>query len=283
MRDCRSQRNVRNGRGHSRWPHVTVPRAAKWRSHPMPTAIPLLPFAPFVALQSTPSGGIAEAFQSSGAMAVLVLGLLLFFSVVSWALLIWKLLYFRRARGQSHRFLETFRSSKRFSEVSASAGRVAASPLVGVFQAGYAEIDGQIRSLGEEGAAGGRYRIRSIEGVERSLRRAIASESLLLARGTAFLATTAASAPFIGLFGTVWGIMRAFEDIGRTGSTSLVAVAPGIAEALVNTAAGLAAAIPALIGYNYLGGRLRRQRAQMEDFALEFLNLAERNFTQWPS
>jgi len=77
--------------------------------------------------------------------------------------------------------------------------------------------------------------------------------------------------------------MRAFEDIGRTGSTSLVAVAPGIAEALVNTAAGLAAAIPALIGYNYLAGRLRRQRAQLEDFALEFLNLAERNFTRWPS
>jgi len=249
----------------------------------MPTALlHLRALAPIVAL-AEPSGGISEAFQRSGAMAVLVLGILLFFSVVSWAILIWKLIYLRRARRQSRRFLETFRSSKRFSEVSASAGSAAASPLVGVFQAGYAEIDGQIRSLGEEGAVGGRYRIRSLEGVERTLRRAIANESQLLARGSAFLATTAGSAPFIGLFGTVWGIMRAFEDIGRTGSTSLVAVAPGIAEALVNTAAGLAAAIPALIGYNYLAGRLRRQRAQLEDFALEFLNLAERNFTRWPS
>jgi len=246
----------------------------------MPTSIALYP-AP--ALVADSFGGISESFQRSGAMAVFVLGLLLFFSVVSWAILIWKVLHFRRARRQGQRFLDSFRSSKRFSEVSAFAGRVASSPLVGVFQAGYAEIDGQIRSLGESGAPSGRYRIRSLEAVERSLRRAIASEGRVLARGTAFLATTAGSTPFIGLFGTVWGIMRAFEDIGRTGSTSLAAVAPGIAEALVNTAAGLAAAIPALIGYNFLGGRLKQLRAEMEDFALEFINLAERNFTEWHS
>ena len=94
-----------------------------------------------------------------------------------------------------------------------------------------------------------------------------------------FLATTAAATPFIGLFGTVWGIMVAFGDIGLTGSTSLAVVAPGIAEALVNTAAGLAAAIPALVGYNYFGTRLRALRAEMEDFILEFMNLSERNFT----
>jgi biopolymer transport protein TolQ len=94
-----------------------------------------------------------------------------------------------------------------------------------------------------------------------------------------FLATTAAAAPFIGLFGTVWGIMVAFSDIGASGTTSIVAVAPGIAEALVNTAAGLAAAIPALVGYNYFANRTRRLRARMDDFVLEFLNLAERNFT----
>ncbi len=243
-------------------------------------AIPLLP-AP--ALLATPAGSLSESFSRSGPMAVLVLGILAFFSITSWAILFWKMAHLRRAQRQSHVFLETFRSSKRFSEVSASAGRVSSSPLVGVFQAGYAEIDGQIRALGEGAGAGGRYQIRSLESVERSLRRAVAVETRLLARGVAFLATTAASSPFIGLFGTVWGIMRAFEDIGRTGSTSLVAVAPGIAEALVNTAAGLGAAIPALIGYNYLAGRLRRQRDQMEDFALEFINLAERNFTGWPS
>jgi biopolymer transport protein TolQ len=242
-----------------------------------------MPFAYALALaQNTglPSG-LAESFGRSGPMAYFVLGSLAFLSVVSWAILLWKFVHIRRARRHSRSFLETFRGSKRFSEVSAATARVAISPLVGVFQAGYAEIDGQIRAAGEEAApaAAGRYRIRSLSGVERSLRRAIATETQILVRGASFLATTAASAPFIGLFGTVWGIMRAFEDIGRTGSTSLVAVAPGIAEALVNTAAGLGAAIPALIGYNYLGGQFKRLRALMEDFALEFLNLAERNFT----
>ncbi len=100
----------------------------------------------------------------------------------------------------------------------------------------------------------------------------------LLSRGTGLLATTAAASPFIGLFGTVWGIMVAFQDIGASGSTSLVAVAPGIAEALVNTALGLGAAIPALMGYNYFANRIREFRTQMTDFTLEFLNLAERNF-----
>jgi biopolymer transport protein TolQ len=233
--------------------------------------------------QANPDAGLLETFSQSGPMGSAIFLLLLFFSVVSWAILFWKLVHLKRARRQSRAFLETFRNSKRFSEVSASTAKVAASPLVGVFQAGYSEIDGQIRAQGEDAGSSGRYRIRSLAGVERSLRRAIAAESHLLTRGTAFLATTAAAAPFIGLFGTVWGIMRSFADIGRTGSTSLVAVAPGIAEALVNTAAGLAAAIPALIAYNYLGGELKRQRAQMEDFALEFLNLAERNFTGWPS
>jgi biopolymer transport protein TolQ len=227
--------------------------------------------------------GLAEAFGRAGPMAGFVLGTLVFFSIVSWAVMLWKLLHFRRARRQSRAFLEKFRNSKRFSEVSSAVSRVAASPLVGVFQAGYAEIDGQIRALGEESSASGRYRIRSLAGVERTLHRAVVAESHLLARGTQFLATTAAATPFIGLFGTVWGIMRAFDDIGRTGSTSLVAVAPGISEALINTAAGLAAAIPALIGYNYFGGQIRHLRSQMDDFALEFLNLAERNFTGWPS
>jgi biopolymer transport protein TolQ len=242
-----------------------------------PTSIATTLAAPLA--QSTPNGGILESFAQSGPMGATELFLLVFLSVGSWAVMLWKLVHFKRARGQSRAFLETFRNSKRFSEVSATTGRVATSPLVGVFQAGYAEIDGQIRSMGEEAGSSGRYRIRSLAGVERSLRRAVAAETHLLARGTAFLATTAAAAPFIGLFGTVWGIMRAFADIGRTGSTSLVAVAPGIAEALVNTAAGLAAAIPALVGYNYLGGELKRQRALMEDFALEFMNLAERNFS----
>jgi biopolymer transport protein TolQ len=133
----------------------------------------------------------------------------------------------------------------------------------------------------EESGGGGaqKYRIKSLAAVERSLRRALAIEIQMLTKGLPFLATTAAACPFIGLFGTVWGIIVAFTDIGTTGSTSIVAVAPGIADALVNTAAGLGAAVPALVGYNYFGARLRALRTEMDDFILEFMNLTERNFT----
>lgn len=260
-------------------------RMLPFRGPERPTPpMPSLTFAALPTVALAQSGGIMEAFGQAGPMAKLVLAVLAGFSVISWAVMLWKWLHLKRARRQTRHFLEIFRASKRFSEVSAALARVSVSPLVGVFQAGYAEIDSQIRTVNQEaGSTAGKYRIRSLASVERSLRRAIAGESHLLTRGASFLATTAAATPFIGLFGTVWGIMQAFEDIGRTGSTSLVAVAPGIAEALVNTAAGLAAAIPALIAYNYFGNQLRSQRTQMEDFAMEFLNLAERNFTGWPS
>lgn len=235
-----------------------------------------------VLVQVTPhqGPGIWELFLESTLMAKFVLALLLGFSVVSWAIMFSKLIQLRRARQQSADFLEIFRSSKRFSEVNAAAPRHAASPLVGIFQSGYVEIDSQVKARrSAEGEDGGRFVVKSMSSIERTLRRAAAVELQELTRYTPFLATTAAATPFIGLFGTVMGIMVAFNDIGLTGSTSIVAVAPGIAEALINTAAGLAAAIPALIGYNSLSGRVRLVRDEMEDFVLEFINLAERNFT----
>lgn len=246
-----------------------------------------MPFFLFVAQARASGPGLMEFFWRSGPMAKLVLGILVAFSLVSWGILLGKLIHLRRANQHSKKFLEVFHQSKRFSEVAASTSKLFSSPLVGLFQAGYAEIDAQVKSQSEgagptgvtAASASQRFRIKSLEGVERSLKRAAGVELQLLGKGTYFLATTAAATPFIGLFGTVWGIMRAFTDIGMTGSTSIVAVAPGIAEALVNTAAGLGAAIPALIGYNFLNNRLRRVRTEMEDFALEFVNLAERNFT----
>ncbi len=230
----------------------------------------------------TPAAGrldLLETFLSSGPMAKIVLAILTLMSLASWAIILNKYLHFRKADAQSRGFLRTFHRSNKFSEVHSSSERLSASPLVGIFQAGYAEIDTQIKSSGERPREGSRYLIQSVVAVERSLRRAVNVELASLSRGTQFLATTAAAAPFIGLFGTVWGIMIAFGDIGATGSTSIVTVAPGIAEALINTAAGLGAAIPALIGYNYFAQRLRGCKAQMEDFGLEFINLAERNFT----
>jgi biopolymer transport protein TolQ len=215
-------------------------------------------------------------------MGKAVFAVLALFSLISWTIMIGKFLQLSRSNRHTRAFLDTFRRSRKFSEVNAATSRHVASPMVGLFQAGYMEIDSQVKARREEepSAGGGqKYRIKSLTAVERSLRRALAIEIQLLAKGTPFLATTAAASPFIGLFGTVWGIMVAFSDIGATGSTSIVAVAPGIADALVNTAAGLGAAVPALIGYNYFGAKLRGLRVEMDDFILEFLNLTERNFT----
>jgi len=212
------------------------------------------------------------AFQHSGWVGKAVLAVLLLFSVLSWAVMIVVAQRFRRSDRASRRFVAMFRKAKRLVDVHASLGAVSHSALVGLFRAGYAEIEAQI-AHGEQ-----RQTIRSLDSVERSLMRAERIETARLSRFVPFLATTAAATPFIGLFGTVWGIMGAFLNIGATGSTSITAVAPGISEALINTAAGLFAAIPALIAYNYFVQQLRRAKGEMEDFTLEFLNLTERNF-----
>ncbi len=228
-----------------------------------------------------PEPSLFRLFWESGPMGKIVLAILVLFSLGSWAIMLGKLAQYRRADSQSKEFLDVFHRSQRFSEVNALAGKLHSSPLVGIFQAGYAEIDSQIKNAPEPERPGEKkaYRITSVPALQRTLARAINVETQALTRWTAFLATTASASPFIGLFGTVWGIMVAFRDIGLSGSTSIVAVAPGIAEALINTAAGLAAAIPALIGYNYFAQRARQLRTRMEDFVLELLNLAERNFT----
>lgn len=224
---------------------------------------------------------IIQEFMQAGWMAKVVLSILAIMSVGSWAIIVSKYVEFKRAAGQTDRFLEVFHRSQRFSEVNSAAERLRASPLVAIFQSGYVEIDAQVKASSERGAnpASANYRLKSLEGLQRTLQRAVGVEVQVMSRGTGFLATTAAASPFIGLFGTVWGIMIAFEEIGLSGSSSLATVAPGIAEALVNTAAGLGAAIPALIGFNYYSNRIRALRADMQDFVLEFINLAERNFT----
>jgi biopolymer transport protein TolQ len=173
-----------------------------------------------------------------------------------------------------------FRRSRKFADVLGVCDGCVASPLVGIFRAGYTELEQQVKA-GRDVAPSDNSRlfVKSLTGIERALERAAAVETTRLTRYLPFLATTASATPFIGLFGTVWGIMAAFQQIGLTGSTSIVAVAPGISEALVNTAAGLVAAVPALIAYNNLNGRIRVIKAEMRDFALEFLNIAEHLFT----
>jgi biopolymer transport protein TolQ len=212
------------------------------------------------------------AFAHTGVVGKAVLAILLLFSVMSWATMVIVWQRFRRSRKASRRFVAVFRKAKRLVDVQSALAPLAHSALVGLFRAGYAEIEAQVAH------AGGAQTIKSLDAVERSLIRASRIEAARLSRFVPFLATTAAATPFIGLFGTVWGIMGSFANIGATGSTSITAVAPGISEALINTAAGLAAAIPALVAYNYFIQQLRRARGEMEDFTLEFLNLTERNF-----
>jgi len=216
------------------------------------------------------------AFQHAGWVGKVVFLILLLFSFSSWATIVTVELRFRRSFAASKRFLDIFRKGKRLSDVQSAAEMSKMSALAGLFRAGFAEIDVQIKHAPENAPPN---TIRSLEAVERALYRAIRVESTRLQRNVPFLATTAAATPFIGLFGTVWGIMEAFRTIGLTGSTSIVAVAPGISEALINTAAGLFAAIPALLAYNRFSHLLRLARGEMEEFNLEFLNLTERNFT----
>lgn len=215
--------------------------------------------------------------------AKVVLAILLLFSAISWAIILYKLWQFSRAERQTSSFLDVFRKSSKFSEVQAVCQHVAASPLVGLFRAGYAELNAQLRTpAGNDPKPAGvapRPTLKSLDAVDRALLRASTVEMTRLERRVPFLATTASITPFIGLFGTVWGIMTSFQGIGAAGSSSLGVVAPGIAEALIATAAGLFAAIPAVYFYNHFTNRVKHFSADMDDFSLEFLNIAERNFT----
>jgi biopolymer transport protein TolQ len=237
----------------------------------------------FILAQSTAfSGGIRGLLSHVSAVAMGVLILLAAFSLVSWAIILYKGMALQRAYSQSKTFLDVFRKSTKFSEVNSVCVQLQASPLVGVFQAGYQEVNQQVRGTGKEekpAGAAARPTVRSLESLSRALVRAATGEVTRLERRVTFLATTASVTPFIGLFGTVWGIMNAFEEIGRMGSASLPVVAGPIAEALITTAMGLAAAIPAAFFFNLYNSRIKVLSSMMDDFALEFLNIVERNFT----
>ena len=232
------------------------------------------------------SGDVITLIAETTPINQAVLAILVLFSVASWAIILQKLWTFRVLERETERFLDVFRRSSRFSEVQAVCQTVSATPLAGVFQAGYAEMNAQFRATNDTrarpanpGGSSARPTLKSLDGVDRALIRAATNEVSKLERRMTFLATTAGVTPFIGLFGTVVGIMIAFQRIGASGSTNLAIVAPGISEALVATAAGLFAAIPALVFYNHFTHRVKELSATMDDFALEFLNIAERNFT----
>jgi len=217
-------------------------------------------------------------FLATGWVAKVVLVILVIFSLASWSVILAKWRELASARRASDRFLSVFRKASRLNEVAEVVPTHRSSPLAAIFQAGYTELEAIIKAMRRSDGPENSSKLRTIDGVERSLERAVGAEQERLQRALPLLATTASATPFIGLFGTVWGIMNTFHAIGATGSTSIITVAPGIAEALINTAAGLLAAIPAVVAYNHLLAKVRHQKRRMDDFSLEFLNLVERNF-----
>jgi biopolymer transport protein TolQ len=212
------------------------------------------------------SSALGEMIHNSGPVAFTVLVLLLLFSIFSWTIMLSKWSGFRRADMQSKRFLRAFRKSSRLSEVAAIAEQFRPSPLVSVFNEIHDEYQRQ---------NGGRGLPRNPVGLERAAQTASSEALTAMESRMTWLATIAAIAPFIGLFGTVWGIIDAFHGLGTAGAATLRAVAPGISEALITTAAGLVVAIPAVIGYNQLTARLREFGSRMDDFGRELLNAIE--------
>ena len=221
--------------------------------------------------------GILALVWNSGPIAKVVLLVLLVFSIVSWALIVEKAWQLRRVRRQTVEFLKIFREGRRPSVAYGAARRTRESPLAQLYAAAYQEVSGgsdmSDRALDDldEGLPSER-----LDAVNRALRRAAAHEVARLEHYLPFLATTASATPFIGLFGTVWGVIAAFHGIGQQGSASLAVVAPGISEALIATAAGLGAAIPAVIGYNYFVNRVKHWATEMDGFTLDLLNLLSR-------
>src|SRR5437660_3973075 len=216
-------------------------------------------------------GEIVDLINQTGFVAKTVLLLLLMFSVLSWAIILTKWSLLRRARVQSGRFVRAFRKAQRMQDIAAVADQFRPSPLVGVFEGGYEEYKRQIASNA------GRLRV---DGVRRGMQIGASEEITRLERNVPWLAITAAVTPFIGLFGTVWGIIDAFHGLGTAGAATLRAVAPGISEALITTAAGLAAAISAVIAYNLIGNSIREFAARSDDFSLEVLNTVEHTQAQ---
>jgi len=218
-------------------------------------------------------------FASTGLVVKLVLFVLLYFSVVSWGIIFYKFLQVYRANGASERFLGFFYKAKSFDSINSQLDNYENSPLAVLFQEGFAELK-KLQAKVEEKADPNIIStdLGGVDNIARSLRRATTSEITRLEKFLTFLATTGATAPFIGLFGTVWGIMSAFEKIGQSGSASLAVVAPGIAEALIATAIGLVAAIPAVMGYNHFQHKIKVLISEMDSFSTEFLNIVQRNF-----
>ncbi len=218
--------------------------------------------------------------MGTGPVVKLVLLVLIACSVFSWAIIFYKWLIFKSASRESDAFLDLFWNAKSLETIFTETKNFAVSPVSNVFRAGYLEFQ-KITARGQENNTGPTLNAvigNGLENVQRALRKASVGESLRLEKLVPYLATIASVAPFIGLFGTVWGIMDSFQALGQGGPATLQRVAPGISEALIATAVGLAAAIPAVVAYNQYALKMKNFRAEMENFSSDFTNILKRNY-----
>jgi biopolymer transport protein TolQ len=223
---------------------------------------------------------IFQMIIHAGPMVKFVMLLLLAFSLGSWTIIIMKYRTFKKAREESAFFVDVFWKSKNLADAYKTAQETTASPEAAIFTLGFNELQklGRSRAAKQMGEETLEMQLAGMDNLKRTLRKAEDKEMIRLSRSLSFLATTGSATPFIGLFGTVWGIMASFQEIGLRGSASLAVVAPGISEALVATAAGLAVAIPAVVFYNYYNNELTNIENDMQGFSADFLNLVERDF-----
>ena len=209
-----------------------------------------------------------QMIATAGPLPLAIMALLVIASLLSWTIILAKWKAFKQAAARNASFLKAFRKAEHLPVLAAAIDQFPLSPLVAMFEFGYEEVDRQVKSRGA---------VTNKVALERALQLGIGEELNRLEQNLNWLATAAAVSPFVGLLGTVWGIIDAFLALGNAGSASLRAVGPGIAEALFTTALGLFAAIPAAIAYNYFSHGLRQMASRMDDFSLEFLNLTERS------
>lgn len=216
-----------------------------------------------------------DLIAQAGPVVKGVMLLLALMSVISWGIVVSKWMQIKASKRQTRKFSDIFWGSRNLAQISEATAKLGQSPVATVFAAGYRELTQLLKTSNGQRERGD---FGDIDNIDRALKRARVEEVTRLEFGNTFLATTASAAPFIGLFGTVWGIMDAFMGLARVKSTSIQAVAPGISEALIATAIGLAAAIPAAIAYNYFNQQVRVLSRNMEMFSAEFLNIARRHF-----
>jgi biopolymer transport protein TolQ len=228
------------------------------------------------------AGGLSvvDLLLGTGPVVKAVLLTLAGFSIASWGIIFYKLVHISRARKESERFITIFWESKNLAAIHTASVGLKQSPVAQVFRAGYQELLQLTRAKRQAVGAEGGFStdLGGVENVTRAMKRQSNVELVKLEKGIPFLATTASTSPFVGLFGTVWGVMTAFMGLSAAHTSNIQAVAPGIAEALITTAFGIVVAVPAQVYYNHFATRVRELATEMDNFTSEFLNIAERHF-----